>query len=225
MSPIFSYHAVIFDLDGTLIDSAPGIFSSLQTALIKAEVPARVPLDESLIGPSLREMLMTITGITGDETLRFLISLFKDSYDNEGYKLSRPYDGVEEILKTLCLINIPISIATNKRRIPTLKILNHLGWDTLFSNVITLDSPPQPYASKEHMLASLLATFGVEGSSAVYIGDKSEDRYAAAATGMNFVAAGWGYGTWGNEATEQNLCIGKSPKDLLRIFRGSDVTG
>lgn len=198
MNKASSYQAIIFDLDGTLIDSAPSILTSFENALKRAGIPPRVPLTESLIGPPLRQTLINLTGISDDAVLDNLVHLFKESYDSEGYRATRIYDGVEELLAVLADRRIPMGIATNKRKIPTLKILGHLGWESYFSVVGALDNVSPPYVNKGALISAVLAEMAVEASTTIYIGDKREDWEAAQANQMPFVAVGWGYGQWNN---------------------------
>ena len=198
MSPISKYQTVIFDLDGTLIDSAPGILHSFENTLKRAGISPCVSLNESLIGPPLRQTLVNLTGITDDSELDTLVELFKDSYDTEGYRNTRVYDGVEELLKYLAARHIPMAIATNKRRIPTLKIIELMKWDHYFQVIGTLDSNPS-HANKAALIGSLLGEMTVDAGTCVYIGDKREDGEAADANQMPFIAVGWGYGEWGPE--------------------------
>ena len=120
------YNAVLFDLDGTLIDSSPSILSCFGRVLDEAGLQPLVPLSNSLIGPPLRQTLINLTGLTDNGQLNQLIERFKVYYDSEGYKASKVYDGIETILDHLVQSGISLAIATNKRRVPTLKIIEYL---------------------------------------------------------------------------------------------------
>ena len=188
--------AIIFDLDGTLIDSAPSILASFARALEAVGLEPLCPLDSSLIGPPLRQTLTNLTGVTDSATLDLLTAHFKASYDSEGYKESRLYPGIPELLATLHAAGVTLAIATNKRRVPTVKIVEHFGWGHLFRLVGTLDSPERPHADKGALIAAIVDEMGIDARSSVYIGDKWEDGNAATVNGMMFIAAGWGYGNW-----------------------------
>jgi phosphoglycolate phosphatase len=188
--------AVIFDLDGTLIDSSPSILKCFGQVLADSGLPALVPLSDSLIGPPLRQTLINLTGSTDDSLLDRLVEEFKNCYDTEGYKATVVYEGVEAMLAHLVACDIPLSIATNKRRVPTLKILEHLGWEKYFRIIGTLDTPTPQHTDKAAVIRFLLKEMGVKAERSLYVGDKREDGEAAAANGMAFCAAGWGYGEW-----------------------------
>lgn len=215
MPPLFSYQAVIFDLDGTLIDSAPGILRSFEDVLRKTGIQPRVPLDESIIGPPLRQTLVNLAGIADDTELNTLVELFKDSYDSEGHRATRVYEGVEELLTALVVKQVPMAIATNKRMIPTRKIVKLLGWEHCFRMIGTLDSTTPSYPNKAVLIRTLLTELAVDPANAVYIGDKPEDGAAAAANRMPFIAVGWGYGEWHAAERAASLNYVESPDELL----------
>lgn len=213
ISSHYPYQTVIFDLDGTLIDSSPSILKCFYHVLRKSNIPPLLPLGDSLIGPPLRQTLINLTGLTDDSLLDRLVDAFKECYDTEGYKAARVYDGVEGMLAHLSGCNIPMAIATNKRRVPTLKILEHLGWKSYFRIVGTLDTPPA-HPHKAALIKSLLNNMGASADTTLYVGDKWEDGEAAAANGMAFYAAGWGYGEWDSEKIPRGWRLIGQPIDV-----------
>jgi len=218
MNSKFPYQAVIFDLDGTLIDSAPSILASFESALKRAGVQPLVPFTNSLIGPPLRQTLSNLTGITNDAELNTLVGYFKDSYDSEGYKSTRVYDGVEYILAPLSEKMIPMAIATNKRKVPTNKILDLLGWSSYFEIIGTLDSITPPYPDKATLIGALLDEMSLDTSMTLYVGDKREDGVAADMHSMSFIAAGWGYEDWGEIKIHSGWQVDLSPADFVKRF-------
>lgn len=190
------YQSVIFDLDGTLIDSSPTIIACLEQSLHNEGIKPTVPLDSRVIGPPLRETLMMLAGPVPETVIDRLVTGFKEFYDSEGYKSTAVFAGINELLHGLFTSGISISIATNKRRVPTLKILKYLGWERFFDEIGTLDNPLTPQSNKANLLASMLKSRCHEAQVTPYIGDKLEDGEAADANGMPFYAATWGYGDW-----------------------------
>ena len=216
--PDLTHQAVIFDLDGTLINSSPSILSCFRQALKDEGLTPLLPLSDSLIGPPLRQTLINLTGVTDNAVLDRLVDGFKASYDTEGYKDTLLYDGVELLLASLAELNIPLAIATNKRRIPTLKILEHLGWNGYFRCVGTLDTPFPPHTDKAALIRYLLTEIGVTAEKSLYVGDKWEDGVAADANGMAFRAAGWGYGEWDAADIPPGWQVIKTAHELVRLF-------
>lgn len=208
------YRSVLFDLDGTLIDSAPGILACFSRVLEEANLQPVVPLSNSLIGPPLRQALKSLTGLPEGEALEGLAVSFREIYDAEGHAGTRVYPGVEDLLARLASEGIPLAIATNKRRTPTLKIVEQLGWKQLFRIVGTLDTPSIPHAGKGALLGWVVDQIGADAGTSLYLGDKWEDGEAAAANGMPFFAAGWGYGDWDGVAMPADWRLVRSPREL-----------
>jgi phosphoglycolate phosphatase len=221
MKPLSPYQSVVFDLDGTLIDSAPGILASFASVLERAGIAPAVPLDDSVIGPPLRQTLMIISGLPDGADLDRLALDFREVYDTEGYLTTLSYPGVDEMLCELAAHRIPLAIATNKRRVPTLKILDHLGWGGYFRLVGTLDTPGSQHADKASLIKSVLADTGARGPSSPYIGDKWEDGEAASANGMPFFAASWGYGAWDRATMQAPWGLVHAPGELALILTGA----
>jgi phosphoglycolate phosphatase len=212
------HSSLIFDLDGTLIDSAPTILDCFKRVLKGANLKPRIPIDNSLIGPPLRQTLMNLTGLPAGDTLEKLAINFQSIYDTEGYKSSRIYPGVEDILSKCNSLEIPMAIATNKRRTPTLKILEHLGWGRYFQIVETLDTPSPSHADKAALIAYLLNELGADAKASLYVGDKWEDGEAAAANGMSFAAVDWGYGKWDRSLMKPEWRLITSPYEFMTEF-------
>ena len=128
---------IIFDLDGTLVDSSPELFLALNLLLIPIILVQQYLLSRHLLAPPLRETLLQMTSNSDDDCISLLESSFKSHYDFVGYKSTRPYPGVSDLLHGLLLEGYTLHIATNKRNGPALNIINFLGWDKYFANTFT----------------------------------------------------------------------------------------
>ena len=185
--------AVIFDLDGTLVDSAPGILQSMAQALQACGQQPALPLDTRLIGPPLGATLARLCPRADAHTLADLTAAFKRHYDQAGYQLSLPYVGMEALLHGLRARRMPCLIATNKRLLPTTQIIQQRAWAPLFDAVYAPDSLQPPAASKGDLLCQVLARHGLAPAHTLYVGDRWEDALAARQAGMPFFFAHWGY--------------------------------
>lgn len=223
MSNSFPYRMVVFDLDGTLIDSAPSILQCFDAVLQEAGIQPALPLDTSLIGPPLRQTLMNLTGLPAGEEIERLAGRFPCFYDSAGYRLSRVYPGVEELLAVIASHGVPMAIATNKRRAPALKIVEHLGWLKYFPVVGTLDDPAAPQPDKAALIGSILAAAGIAAKDACYLGDTYQDGAASAANGMRFFAATWGYGNWDAASLAPAWSLVASPIRLAELLTGESM--
>lgn len=189
-----SYKTIVFDLDGTLIDSASSILNSLQAALDAAVIYPRRALDRSLIGPPLPQITAEVLPNDQQERIPEIIWRFKEHYDTTGYLNTTPYHGITEILTKLQEKDINLYIATNKRITPTLKILSHLGWSGFFEEVYSLDYFTPAVADKSSMLSRVCLDLNIDVNGLVYVGDRTEDAKAAKKNNMPFLYASWGYG-------------------------------
>lgn len=183
---------IVFDLDGTLIDSAPSILASMQAAFDQAGIAPCQPLTGALIGPPLAQTLRALLPSgASEQVLPVLAENFKRHYDDAGYRQSRVYPGVPEMLHALSRLPLRLHIATNKRIAAARRIVDHLGWGDVFTGVHALDSSTPALAHKTAMLQRLRPS--LEDRAPLYVGDRLEDAQAAHASGMGFFWASWGY--------------------------------
>ena len=208
--------AVCFDLDGTLIDSRPGIEVSLRAALAEV-IPERVLGDGELaIGPPLETMLRRL--LPEEPAAQDAVAAaFARHYDSDGWR-APTYPGVVAALDALAARGITLHVATNKRSAPTKLILETPPLAGRFDLVVSPDSVAPPHPSKAAALGALVTASGLPPSSVTYVGDTDGDRQAAEAVGCAFLAVGWGYGplTLGTQSTA--LRFVETPHDLPAIL-------
>lgn len=211
--------AVIFDLDGTLIESAPSILIGLEVAIKKSGLFPTLPLDSSLVGPPLKDTLRKLVGDQLNVDLDVLVSDFKAYYDTVGFKESRVYPGVQDMLNQLTNSNVSLYLATNKRLKPTLKIIDYFGWTSLFNGVYAIDKfVESQFSNKATMIGALIQAESIEKAHAIYVGDRIEDHDASAANGIDTILVNWGYGDFqNNPAADRVKCV-DSPKELYQMI-------
>lgn len=185
---------VIFDLDGTLVDSRSGIEFSMRAA-IEAILPDRKnePF-ECRPGPPIREAFARLFGDAEETSLDELVGEFRKSYDSAGWTQTRVYDGAADALRRLRDDGTRLFVATNKPERAALAILERLGLRGFFDAVVAPDSRTPPFGSKQRMVAWILDAHDLDANETIVVGDSEEDRIAAEASGVAFAAAGYGYG-------------------------------
>ncbi len=205
---------ILFDFDGTLIDSAPYVLTAYKQAFAELDITPKIAITESIIGPPL---IATIEMLIGEDNPDLVIQLadkFMERYDSGVAENTFFYDGVSTLLDDLKTQGCELYIATNKRYKPTEAILKHLGFFETFSQVRAVDQLPVEIRSKAQLIKEILAEHAINIEDAVYIGDKLDDFKAANANQMPFLAAGWGYGEW-----ETPFTVLKAPSELINAIK------
>lgn len=185
---------ILFDLDGTLVDSFAGIAASLRHALAGCGLDPDVPLGRELVGPPLKELLAPWVPAGDAAMLDRAVQAFKAHYDVHGCRLAEPFEGVGDLLEALSERGTRATIVTNKRSVPARAIVESLGWSRYLQGLHALDTVVPPAASKAEVLAGVMAHYGLAGEETCYVGDREDDAEAASAVGIPFALARWGYG-------------------------------
>lgn len=209
---------VIFDLDGTLIDSAPSILRCLETSLEMRGYLPLVDLNTSLIGPPLTDVLKLLTNEDDERKIAELIEEFKSQYDLDFCKHARPYDGIHDLLLGLKKAKKNIYIVTNKRYKPSKLIIDHNNWAELFDDIYTIDHPEVILKEKAQVIRQLIIDKGLNKYSSCYIGDRTEDSEAAKTNSIPFIHVEWGYGLDLSDPMFNQ--VSKSPLQLRKILVG-----
>ncbi len=180
-----NYDVILFDLDGTLIDSKKSILRTLESSLAKNSIFLEEPIDESLIGMPLDSTVRAIVGDISQIKIKKIITSFIDEYDKLGWKKCRPFPGVRSLIETL--IGRELYIVTNKRQAPTLLILNKLCMSHFFRKVYSIDSFKKKITSKKELLAKVLREEKIKKDKSLYVGDTDFDQEASKKNGIDFL--------------------------------------
>jgi phosphoglycolate phosphatase-like HAD superfamily hydrolase len=181
---------VIFDLDGTLTDSAEGIVSSFRHAL--GEIGAEVPdgdLVSRIVGPPMHHTLRAM-GLDDADTA---IAAYRADYTTRGWAMNSLFDGIPQLLDDLREAGVRLAVATSKAEPTARKILEHFGLDAYFE-VIAGASVDGVRAAKVDVMAHALAQLDSLPERVVMVGDRAHDVEGAAAHGIATVVVEWGYG-------------------------------
>ena len=182
---------VIFDLDGTLTDSAEGIVASFRHAL--AEIGAEVPdgdLAARVVGPPMHHTLESMgLGDRVDEA----VAAYRADYTSRGWAMNTVFDGVTELLADLREAGVRLAVSTSKVEPTARRILDHFGLTEYF-DVIAGASVDLTRAAKSEVLAHALAQLDPLPERVLMVGDRAHDVEGAAEHGIATVVVGWGYG-------------------------------
>lgn len=204
---------LIFDLDGTLVDSAPGVLSSLAHVIEKHQISYPDNLTSEIIGPPLREMLIKLFGSdTNQLKIDKMIDTFKLHYDQKGVFNTTAFVGIDDMLLTLKNRGHTLYIATNKRIEPTQKLLKYFSWHHFFCNIYSLNSFDPTLKNKSALLSKIIKIHSLDIADTIYIGDRQEDSQAAIQNNLEYLHAIWGYGGGGKNIFSMGALV--EPADI-----------
>lgn len=192
------YDLVIFDVDGTLLNTEEGILSAVKYAIKKHNL-ADIP-DEtisSFIGPPIQDSLKRTYGIDGD-FLQEVTSTFRARYSGEDLLKASVYDGLTAVFEKLQQLGIKTTIATYKRQDYAERIVKHFGFDKYTCGIFGADNFNK--LKKKDIIANAVANSGVtDKSRMVMVGDTESDYIGALSLGIDFIAVTYGFGFKKNE--------------------------
>lgn len=191
------YTCILFDLDGTIVDSAPGIISSLAFTFEKMGKPIPSPTEMiAFVGPPILDSFRDLAHLDPEESARAL-EIYRENYLEFGVHDSTPFEGVGEVLRAIHESPIPLSLATSKPELPATLILEHLNLARFF-DIITGASADEVRSAKKDVVEEALkrlAASGADISRPVLVGDRKHDVEGAAEHGVPTIFVTWGYGS------------------------------
>lgn len=220
MLPFTNIQAVLFDLDGTLIDSAPDLGAAVDQMRVSRGMPS-LPLDHyrPLAGSGARGMLALGFGLTpADSQFEDMREEFFRNYEQCMTQRTYAFDGVAEMIANLCQASLLWGVVTNKSARFAEPLTRGMPLFDTAGTVISGDTTPHAKPHPEPLLEAA-RRLGVDPTRCIYVGDDERDIVAGLAAGMGTVAADYGYmgekadsGTWGAHARI------KSPHELLQLL-------
>ena len=191
------FSCILFDLDGTIVDSAPGITASLAFTFENLGLPIPTPAElVAYVGPPILDSFRDLAGFTPEESKRAL-DIYRVQYLKSGVFDATVYPGIPAVLRHINDSGVPLSLATSKPERPAKLILEH--YDLLkYFDVITGASEDEVRSAKadvvEEALRRLVAS-GADTSNPVMVGDRHHDVLGAAAHDVPTIFVRWGYGS------------------------------
>lgn len=212
------YDTILFDLDGTLTDPGEGITNSVAYALKKydIEVSDRSELYK-FIGPPLKDSFMRFYSFS-EEKAEQAIAYYREYFRDIGIFENRVYEGVEDMLRTLCDKEKTIVLATSKPEEFAVRILEHFDLKKYF-NIVAGASMDSSRRKKGDVIAyaiSLCEDFCKD--TAIMIGDREHDIIGAKENGLKSIGVLYGYGDEVELKTAGADYIVSSPQDILKLL-------
>ncbi|MFA7440871.1 MAG: HAD-IA family hydrolase [Sphingomonadaceae bacterium] len=191
-----AFDLVVFDFDGTLVDSSGDITASLNHALKKLDRPMVDPEEvRAMVGHGGRALLERALGESGGFTPELVkqgLRLFLDYYGANIAVHTRPFPGLEPLLDRLTARDVRLAICTNKMEGLSHQLVKALGWEQRFSAILGADSRPFRKPDPRHLTETIAAA---GGGRALFVGDSRTDADTAIAAQIPLILVSFGFST------------------------------
>ena len=208
--------AILFDLDGTLTDSGPGIMNCARLALEHYNLP--IPSDAEMrtfVGPPLHDSFIRF-GVPAEEADN-AIKIYRSRYIPIGKFENDPYPGIREVLQQLKSLGHTLYVATSKPESMSVEILEHFDIAKYF-HIIAGASFDRSRSTKEDVIAYLLDQCG-DYDQKVMVGDTAFDVIGAKAHGIPTIGVAWGYGKVEDMENAGAIAIAYTMDELLDALK------
>ncbi|GAA2226467.1 HAD hydrolase-like protein [Herbiconiux moechotypicola] len=196
--PSKPWSCILFDLDGTITDSAPGIIGRLGRTLAAMGRPVPLPAElVAFVGPPILDGFRDVAGMTAEEALDAL-RIYRGLAESEGPQDDATvFPGMLGLVRSLHDAGIPLALATSKAESQAIRIIEHLGLTDCFS-VICGSSEDETRSAKKDVVEEALRRLRsreTDLSNLVMVGDRSHDVEGAGHHGVPVILVEWGYGS------------------------------
>lgn len=211
--------AVLFDLDGTLLDTSEGIKHSVRYTLSEMGYGA-LPEETILkfVGPPIQNSLMMYCGFSPEDAQKGA-NVFRDYYKTNALFEASLYGGIIELLVELKAKDVKIGVATYKREDYAIDLLRHFGIDKYCDVIHGADN--ENVLSKADIVEMCIKKIGGDREEVVLIGDTEHDAKGAFQANVSFVAVTWGFGYSINNINSSYpmFSIANTPKDIISAIK------
>lgn len=210
-----SVETIIFDFDGTLVNSYQGIQNAFDYAFKEVYLRTNNINIRKLVGPPIKEILFELTREQDENVISNFATSFKNKYDEKEYLSSELYSDVKIMLETLSINKIKIILCTNKRIVPTIKMLQSFDLNKYFHKIYTLDSENIKFKNKDDLLNYIISSENIDLIKTLFVGDTIHDENASSKNNVPFVFAKYGFGRY--EDVNTKLFINQ-PMDIFKYL-------
>ena len=210
---------VLFDLDGTLIDSAAGIFASLDHAFaqIGAELLPREGALRAWIGPPFHQTFPSVLGENPERIELADSAAYRDHYIATGWTGHSIYPGIGDAIAALAADGCALGVVTTKPLPQARKIIDSLPFGAHFDRFYGPDIKT-PHSAKAQMIAQALQDFAMSAANAAMVGDRHFDIEGARANDVRGIGVSWGFGSVDELHAAGADAIAHAPEELLRLL-------
>lgn len=214
------YKAVIFDLDGTLLDTLFDLAASMNNVLNRHGLPVHgIESYKQMIGEGVEHLVRRALpeNMDSDETVKRFINEYRDEYDKNWKTNTRPYDGIIDLIETLASQGLRLNVLSNKPHDSTLtcvkEMLPYERFDIILGHMPGENPKPDPHGATE-----ISDKLGIPPNQFLYLGDTSTDMKTAVAARMFPVGVLWGFRTKKELLHNGAKMLLEKPADLMSIF-------
>lgn len=212
------YNSVVFDLDGTLLDTLGDLRDSVNYALEKNALPKRTTEEiRSFVGNGIRLLIeRSVPENAPVETVNKCFSDFKEHYKDHSAILTKPYDGIISLMKNLKSKGIKIAVVSNKADFAVKTLMEDYFsglYDCAYGERAGVEKKPAP----EGVLGAI-SEMGADGENTVYIGDSEVDVETSKNANLPCIAVTWGFRDKKVLESLNPEYIVDSPSDILNII-------
>lgn len=208
------YELILFDVDGTILDTSQGIWSAFLEAVdrLRLAMPQGADL-HSVIGPPIQNTFSSMFGLNAERANQ-CAAVFRDIYKNKTLLQARVYPGMTELLTALRQDGRKIAVATYKREDYALMLLKHFSIDRYVDVIHGADMAGK--LTKRDLILQCMQECDVKDvQRAVMVGDTDSDLAAAQAIGMDFLAVTYGFGYTARRRCADAIANADSPQSIV----------
>ncbi len=212
------YKAVLFDLDGTLLDTGDGVISSVRYTIEKMKLP--MLSDEELkafVGPPIKKKMMEVF-LLSDESSSEAMNIFRNHYGIEDIYIASVYDGLIEILNELKSKGYKLGVATYKREDQAKKLLQKFDLVEKFD--VIHGSDKEGKLTKADVVNNCILDLNVIPKEAVLVGDSDNDAIGAKQAGLKFIGVTYGFGFKSKDDVDSfdNIGVAETCQEIIKYI-------
>ena len=209
---------ILFDLDGTLTDSAPGIMNSFRYALKHYNLPDQT--DEELkryVGPPLMESFSRYFGFDEKKSAE-AVNVYREYFAEKGLLENEVYEGIPEALERLKSEGFILAVSTSKPEVYAKRIIEHFKLDMFFETVCGIPLGDE-HMTKAAVIAQTLERLGIRDTDSVLmVGDRDYDVKGARRNGIECLGVLFGYGGRDELVSAGAVACAETPKEMSELI-------